>query len=348
MLKFAVIADVHLSYLEDTVQYKALEFACNSIMKSNANVVICIGDATAYGEIKPAEYFLRTMEALRLPQLRILGNSDMRTRENRRQMDILKTKKELKVSGYRFIGIDTAMEEISEEDFQLLDTSDENTIVFMHHPYCCLKEESAERVKQFLQVGNYKAFICGHLHYYEKQGKVYLVQALDPDKAIGEPPCVTYFTIDDEGNILVEHDYFEGKMPEELDKYLGLSCFQPEVDIPYAIEHSLRNLELRPSAVYFDREKLLDLIAEWRRKGGQYLSLHMPDFGYKEGIIGEKEWKDAISCANELCVDGVTVHVPLVSLQEMKAVAQPILLTFITQRIRELADTCKVGIENMI
>lgn len=347
MLKFAVIADIHLSYLTDTVQHKAFEFACEKIKNADVDAVVCLGDATAYGDVSAAEYFVEKMEALSLPQLRILGNSDVRNKETIKDIGRLVTEKELYISGYRLVGIDTSEETIKEEDRELLASSDEKTIVFMHHPYWCLKQQDAEMMQKFLDKGLFKALFCGHLHISETRGNVYLVQALDPDKAIGEPACVTYITVDDDGTITTEFDHFEAEMPEELDRYLGLSCFDPWTDIPYAIKHNLKNIELRPSAVELDRERLLTLVTEWRACGGCYLSLHMPDIGYKEGLIGVHEWEKAIDCAKTLCVDGITVHVPKASVRDMKGKAKQEIVHFVSQKVSELSPACKIGIENM-
>jgi len=136
-------------------------------------------------------------------------------------------------------------------------------------------------------------------------------------------------------------------MPEQIDEFLGLSCFKPEIDIPFAVENNIKNIELRPNAVYDDRESLIVHISEWRKKGGKYLSLHMPDFGYDEAITGAKEWQDAVQCANELGVDGITVHVPKTSVCNMQTDVAKILVDFLIDNIKKLPKNCVVGIENM-
>ena len=347
MIKFAVIADIHLTEWSDTVQYDSFSFALNSIKASKVDAVVCLGDVTAYGELSSANYFLERMKEINVPKLFILGNSDKRSKKTAKEINIFQTEKEMTIQQYRFIGINTSEEEISTEDAELLKTSDENTFVFMHHPpFWAMKPGSERILGDFQQNGKYKALIHGHMHYYEKKSAIYSIQALDPDKAIGEPPCVTYFTVDGD-EINTDYDYFDVSMPEGIDNFLGLSCFEPEIDIPYASENGLKNIELRPSAVYYDFEKLSKCVDIWRKKGGRYLSLHMPDFGYAGRLIGEKEWEDAIKIANALAVDGVTVHVPKASLKLMNTDARSVLLEFITKKIKELPKECKVGIENM-
>lgn len=347
MVKIAVIADIHLTYLKGTVQYDAFEFALAGIKKSQADMVVCLGDVTADGDVGAAKYFLKRMEEVDIPKLYILGNSDIRTKETVEEIKILQTNPQTEVGGVRCIGVNTSSGELSDDDIKLLQTSDKRTLVFMHHPHwCSMTEKGSASVKSFQENGNYLALIHGHMHYYEKNGNVYSVQALDPDKAIGEPPCVTYFIVDN-NEIRVEFDYFPSEMPVGMDEYLGLSCFCPETDIPFAVENQIMNIELRPSAVYDDYDKLSECVDLWRKNGGKYLSLHMPDFGYDGKIIGESKWDDAISFAKKIGVDGVTVHVPLVSLASMNAGADSVLTDFITNKIKQLPKNCTVGIENM-
>lgn len=347
MLKIAVVGDIHLTYLSGTVQYDAFEFALEKIKSSQSDVVVCLGDATANGDLDAANYFLNRMEEIKASKLFVLGNSDLRTKETVEAVKILQTDNEITIDGVRLIGINTSSGQISSSDKELLNSSDKNTIVFMHHPYWDgLAVESAEMIKKFQENGNYRALVHGHMHYFEKKENVYSIQALDPDKAIGEPPCVTYLIIDNE-EIRTEFDYFPAQMPENAEEYVGLSCFKPETDIPVAIENGIKNIELRPNAVYDDREKLKKLVSLWRKNGGKYLSLHMPDFGYDGQLIGEEEWEEAVKCALELSVDGVTVHVPKASLKSMRNGAEAILLQFLLDNIKKLPSDCVVGIENM-
>lgn len=348
MTKIAVIGDIHLTYLKESVQYEALEFALESIKKSQADIVVCLGDATADGDINAAKYFLERMSEINLPKLFVLGNSDLRTEATKNDVRILETEKELVADGVRCIGINTSAGHISSADAELLNSSDNETLVFMHHPYWDgMTQGAAAIIKNFQENGNYKALVHGHMHCFRKDNKVFSLQALDPDKAIGEPPCVTYLVIED-NTVNVEFDYFPVSMPENIDEFLGLSCFNPAIDIPYAAKNNIKNIELRPGAVYGDMAVLEQCIDEWRKSGGRYLSLHMPDFGYACGkMIGEKEWEDAVACAMRLGVDGITVHVPKVSVADMQCGAEELLLNFLVSQFSKLPANSCIGIENM-
>lgn len=347
MFKFAVIADLHLPKVADSVQHDALEFAVNSIKKSGAEAVVCLGDVTAFGEPEAAEDFQRKISETNLPILCTMGNADIRSDKASTICEIINAKSEMTVSGVRFIAVNTSDEEVSRQDEDLLSSSNERTIVIMHHPDWIMKKSGKQIIEKFRESGNYRLMLYGHIHEYKEEGKVYSIQALDPDKAIGTPPCVTYFTLD--GNeISVEFDYFPVEVPGDLEDYLGVQCYSPIDDISYMTENGIKNIEIRPSSVYDDRDKLKEEISKWRKGGGKYLSLHMPDFGYDEnGLTGVEKWNDAIDCAKDIGADGITAHVPMASVGIVRSGAFGDLVKFFAGKIKELPQTVSVGIENM-
>ena len=347
MFQFAVIADLHLPHVPDSVQHDALQFAIRSIKKSHAEALICLGDVTAFGETDAARCFQREISTLEIPVLCTMGNADIRSEKADEIAGILNVKKELTVSGVRFIAIDTSAEEVTKEEEALLSSSGEHDIVVMHHPDWIMKKSGKQIIENFRINGKYKAMLYGHIHEYKQADNIYSVQALDPDKAIGTAPCVTYFTLD-EDKITVDFDYFPFEIPGDLEDYLGVQCYFPEKDIPYMIQNQIQNIEIRPSSAYDNREQLKSLIADWRSNGGKYLSLHMPDFGYDEnGITGEDKWKDAIACALDIGANGITAHVPMASVSCVRSGALNILARFFADMISQLPEKCSIGIENM-
>lgn len=67
-IKIALLADLHLPFIESASQYKALEFAVDSINRNMPDVVVGLGDMTACGDINAAEYFLNEMRKIDLPK----------------------------------------------------------------------------------------------------------------------------------------------------------------------------------------------------------------------------------------------------------------------------------------
>lgn len=342
MIKLAIFADLHLSESENACQYAAFRFAVDSIKANSPDAVVFLGDALCSGDIKAAERFLSAMEEIKLPKLFILGNSDIRTPQTRNDVKMLETEKQINVGGVKLLGLNSSDQTLSAQDKALLTAADGETIVFMHHPP---KDMDCKELIES-KIPSIKALVYGHLHETAVNGNLYSVQALDPDKAIGEPPCVTYMVIED-GKIDLQFDYFPFKPFEEIEKYIGLSCFDLDA-IKFAAENGIKNIEMRPDFVEKSLDELQSVIEDWRKSGGKYLSLHLPDFGYADGVItGEKTFCKAIEAAKELGVNGVTVHVPKVEVGLMNGEIKNCLLNFICKEIQKLPETCAVGIENM-
>lgn len=348
MLKLAVLADLHLPEETNAVQYDAFAFALNSIRRRNIDCIVCLGDITACGNLGAARFFLEQMNTVNAQKLIVTGNSDIRTPETAETVKMLETNKTVMLGDYRLSGICTADGNINAADRRLLMQADSHTLIFMHHPGWELNEESAAFMKKWVRTGTYRMLGYGHMHFYSHDGNVYGFQALDPDKAIGSPPGVTYVNLE-ERDIRVEFDSFPCGLPADLKEYMGLSCFDVSEDIPFAAEYGIRNIELRPDAAEAEPEKLSRLILDWRRRGGKYLSLHMPDFGLddKNRSIGDEKWKKSIAAANALSVDGVTIHVPKVPVYKMKGQERLLVLKDAVSKIRQLPKSCAVGIENM-
>jgi len=346
MLKIALLGDLHLPFCENAVQYQALEFSIKSINENNPDVIVSLGDITACGDINAAEIFLAKMKLISKPRLMVLGNSDIRNKETLEKIKILEENYDINLRGIRLVGINNADGIIHSDDRKRLLSIDNNTILFMHRPQNDLVSESAEFFDKCCKENKPLAIVCGHLHFFKKIENNYLIQALDPDKAIGEPPCVTYMLIDGK-DISFEFDYFPFSLPTDIKDYLGLSCFNWFEDIPFAADNGIKNIELRPGVIRCDVDLLIEKIRYFREKGGNYVSLHMPDFGYNGEITGAYEWEEAIKLANILNVDGVTVHVPMASVEDMQGSAKKIILDFVCEKLSKLSSNCKIGIENM-
>ncbi len=346
MLKLAIIADLHLPETFGTVQYDAFEFALSSIKRNSPDCIVSLGDISAYGEIDPAEYFMERMDEINIPKLFIMGNSDIRTKENAEKMKFIETKKILDINGYRLIGLNTSDGSLSTDDKTLLGASDKKTLIFMHHPYEHMKSDSGVFVKGEIEKNRFLALFYGHMHYYERKDNVFSIQALDPDKAIGEPPCITYFNIDDD-NITVEFDHFPVKKQIDIEKYIGISCFDPINDLRYCADNNILNCELRPSVLKCPQNEIGDAIEYFRNHGGKYLSLHMPEIGYDGDLVGMDEFGRAIDFVLLHNISQITVHVPKATVSDVYSTGGDIIADYLYHKIKALPDSTVVGIENM-
>lgn len=348
MLKLAVLADIHLPSAENSVQADALGFAVESMEREKPDVIVCVGDITADGTPAVGELFQRKLAHLTQPRLIVLGNSDIRTPATRAQMEAFETPDTLNAGGIPFLGIHTASGTIPARDRARLLAAENGTVVILHHPPQSLRREDAEFLQRWLATDACRLLICGHWHEELRSGKILSVRALDPDKAIGGPPAVTYVTLDDAGGWEAETDFFPAAPPDGWRSLLGLSCFDAVGDIGFAAQQKIWNIELRPNAAAADRSALREALRRWRGEGGRYVSVHLPDYGWRDGSLsGALAFSDAIRFACDIGANGVTTHVPRASLDEMQTDARQVLLDFFTRNLRELPSDCAVGIENM-
>lgn len=346
-MRIAVLADVHLADAPDSVQEDALRFAADSIARHAPDGIVCLGDITAGGTPGAAQPYERLIGVLPLPAMTVLGNSDVRSPQYRAAMLRLESADEMRIGNIRFLGLHTADGTLTERDRARLLSSDADTVIVLHHPPQSLRADDAAFFARWRSGSEYRLILCGHLHEARREEKLLSVRALDPDKAIGSAPAVTYVSLEDDG-FSVSEDVFPDAPPAGWEKYLGLSCFDPVADVRCAEHERLLNLELRPNAVKADRAALREALLSWREAGGTYLSVHLPDYGLNGGTLrGFAEYRRAVEFAAQIGADGVTTHVPKASVGDMETDARARLLTAVGECLRALPASVAVGIENM-
>lgn len=217
----------------------------------------------------------------------------------------------------------------------------------MHHPIKELKSDHIERMHKWRENHGRTLLFYAHMHESAVEGNDICLQALDPDKAIGESPCLTYF--DTETKELRKACYF-CPVPRDFHGHFGISCYRPEEDIVFAIENRLKNLELRPDVANCDPENIKVLIGRWRACGGENLCIHLPDIAYAEGkVCPDQNLERLIDLAVVLKAERFTQHVPLVTVKTMKAepdVLQKIAI-FLAEKCNTLKNPVTIGIENI-
>ena len=138
----------------------------------------------------------------------------------------------------------------------VLEGARDGDIVFMHHPISSLRGESREKMLAWREAHPGTLLFYGHEHTSKREGNDICLQAMDPDKAIGESACITYY--DTETDTLTP-SYFFCPVPVDMHGYLGISCYRPEGDIELAVKRGLKYLELRKNALDRDPEALAAL-----------------------------------------------------------------------------------------
>lgn len=348
-MKICFMCDLHLPFDKNAMQYDALEWACCDILKSRADCVVVVGDYTANGELFPLDWFNEKMKSLNAPVVMIPGNSDMRTPENVEAFDKTASPVVNKIGDCTIIAINDSRGKFDDSVLDVIENADKNTIVITHHPYYQIFSEKGNGLVKWREKHPEVRMFYGHLHESKRVNNDISLQALDPDKAIGENPCITYY--DTETDSLCK-SYYYCPVPQDFYEYIGISCFNPIQDINYAIEKGIKYIELRPAAAKFckeERKALINAIEKWRSVGGKGLSLHAPGVSYVDGKVGDRdEWEKFIQLANDTKCDRITLHVPNVSLYTAtKENALEPISDFVKEMLSFIHEGCVIGVENM-
>ena len=346
-MNICFFCDLHLSTVKGAPQYSALEWAISDMKSRDTDLAIYVGDVTSDGNRDVYYSFIERMNDSGLDYLFIPGNSDVRDERFcdelvRLSSDVVNVR-----SGVKIYAVNDATGYVDDETLNILDASEDGGIVFMHHPVHAHPEKIRTRLEHFKETHPNSRIFFGHVHrFYEKENDVSL-QALDPDKAIGECPCITYYDTDSRD---ITRSYFDCPVPDDIYDYIGISSYRPEEHILLATERDIRYLELRPNVASMDEERLLELISGWRRAGGEHLSIHLPEIGYADGeVITEKSLDRLIYLADLLGADRFTQHVPRVSVKAVRenneclsAIAEAL-----GKKLDKITREIVVGVENM-
>ena len=346
-MKICFMCDLHLSFEESALQYKVLEWAMEDIKKKQPGCIIYAGDVTGDGNLTVYEKFIVRMNDLGIPFLYIPGNSDLRCNETKTVIAHKASPCRNEVEGIEIIALNDCERTISEQEYAVLSEVTDATIVFLHHPITALKDGHAERMQEWREKYKGTMLFYGHLHKSAVENNSVSLQALDPDKAIGECPCLTYY---DTSTRQLRKDYYFCPVPKDIYSRFGVSCYRVDSDIEFAIANGLKNLELRPSAANCDFIHLKALIEKWRAAGGQDLSIHLPDIHYSEGVVCPNEKLDRLMELAELIhADRFTQHVPVVSVQVTKDDKECLskIAQYLADKLNALQHAVVVGVENM-
>ena len=273
-MKICFMCDLHLPFDKNALQYSVLEWAIADVMKKQPDCIAFCGDATCDGNEAVYDFFIGAVKKTGIPFLYIPGNSDLRALESRENIRSKASACKTMINDTSIYALNDCDGSISDDQLQMLEHSRDNDIVFMHHP---LKSHNAETVDKLLKwrESHEKTMVFfGHLQSSFIDENSVSLQAMDPDKSIGESPCITYYETDTKE---IKKAHYFSPVPTDLYQYFGISCYDPIEQIQFATRNNLKHLELRPNCSGEDINELESLIHTWRYSGGEGLSLHLPD-----------------------------------------------------------------------
>jgi hypothetical protein len=314
---------------------------------SRPDGIAFVGDATCDGDEAVYDWFLQTVGSLGIPVVYIPGNSDLRRMESRESIRRKASPCMNRLGDVVIYAINDSDGRISEEQLGYLEQADARDVVLMHHPLAEHRDGAAEALSEWRLRHPEVTVFYGHLHEFWDGGATVCLPAMDPDKSIGEAPCLVYYDTDTRG---IRRCHYPVSVPEDLAEYFGISCRKPCEQVAFARERGLRYLELRTNCAGADPDALEAQVAAWRREGGVELSIHLPDVGYENGaVVFEEPYDDLLALAIRLKAVRLTQHVPKVS---VGAVARdPAMLDriceAIAERLARIPYPVTVGVENM-
>jgi len=344
-MKICFMCDLHLPFDTRALQYRVLDWAVGDIAKKAPDCIAFAGDVTCDGGEEAYRYFLQHIDALEIPFLYIPGNSDLRCKETADTLKSMASRKTIELFGKRIFAINDCDRTVSKEMLGVLDGARRGDIVFMHHPPKSLRGESGERLAAWRRAHADTLLFYGHKHLFAREDNDICLQAMDPDKSIGESACITYYDTDTD---TLTPSYFFCPVPVDMHGYLGISCYRPEGDIELAIKRGLKYLELRKNVLDKDVDSLAALLAEWRRAGGIGLSLHLPDIGFEDGLVlPDKRLDEYLALIPRLGIDRVTQHVPKLPVGQASSEVLAEIAVFLGEKLNALPCDIVVGVENM-
>ena len=346
ILKICFMCDLHLPFDKNALQYDVLKWAISDITLKNPDCIVFAGDVTCDGNIDVYNFFIERMKSLKIPFLFIPGNSDLRCQESYGKIKKTCSACENNFGDIKIFAVNDSDGNISDEQFELIHKADKYSIVFMHHPIKSLSSESCEKMSAWRKHHKDTMLFYGHLHETKIENNSISLQAMDPDKAIGECPCITYYCTDTKQ---LHQEYYSSPVPKNFNKYFGVSCYDTIGHINFCTENSLNNLELRPNCIFANQTELSDCIAMGRKNGGENLCIHLPDVVYSDGKAETKNIDQFIELANLLHADRLTQHVPCVSVGVVKA--NPLVLenicNYLAKKFNAIDHKVVIGVENM-
>ncbi|MBE6601541.1 MAG: hypothetical protein E7637_03415 [Ruminococcaceae bacterium] len=349
----AILCDMHLSADTNSSQYAFFLRAVESIRRRGITRIFTLGDLTAFGDPLAWDLYL---DAVRdFEHLEILGNADVRNPHTVALLESRVKNSETQIGERRVVGIQTPCGEIADADWARLELLHDGDVILLHYYLDALKEPSRTRFFELIE-SRALTVLHGHKHLDMDdtvgRSRVLGFRGLDPDKAIGGYPSVVYVSFGETVECEREELSLDPQLLHDVSRFFGISCLHLYEDLQYAIDRNIRYAELRCDKKSFACEPaLIELIEEWRRVTGGFLSVHMPNLSLKDGVLtGGDRFREVLDFALLVKADHLTVHPPRRT--SRRAVLDDSacfdeFLSYYVEAVRKLPRNVTVGIENL-
>lgn len=327
----ALMADNHLPSVSGTAQEACLDWALEALRTRRPDLLVVAGDVTAAGSPEAATTFRSKLDRSGLSYLITPGNSDLRNPPQRSTvLAALETASVLDHRECRVVLVDTAEGGVTPEARLALTQADHGLgdralVVVTHCPPESLVPESRQWFEAWAQQVRPSLVLAAHTHR-DRQchwagTTLHVVRGVDPDKAIGGPPALVMFELQEgawrRSDLCFPDGTADGWSSAESEDFgamLGLACSRDVCGgLLRAAAEKVPCMELRAKAAAAELEGLCDALEAWRASDGRYLSWHMPDVPWTEDGAPSDElatWRDLLRLGLERGLQALTVHVP--------------------------------------
>lgn len=342
-MKLCFMCDLHLPFDKNALQYDVLNWVISNIEENKPQGIVFAGDVTCDGNEKVYDEFIAKISSLEIPFFYIPGNSDLRLKTSKESIKNKASNFENLLGGTKIFALNDCEASISNEQYKAMEKADKNSVVFMHHPV----KYYGKKMQDWCDSHKETTLFYGHLHYFEKDKNTVSLPALDPDKSIGEPPCLVYF---DTKTKEITKSHYSAFVPEDFKDYFGISCYNTIKQIEFAAKNKLKFVEIRPNILDVDENELLKTVEIWRNSGGEQLSLHLPDVWWdnaKKTVSGQNE--AYVELIKKLKVNRVTQHVPQISVKSAREEEDALdkICDYVAKSLESVPFEITVGVENM-
>jgi len=365
---FALLADLHLSDLPTTSTYHALQWAIGLVERERPEFLAVAGDVTTYGTGRSTALFLAALRQVQVPVFFTPGNAERRSPEALSLLgDLLQPGRRLGVlDDLLAVFPDTSTGSLPAAEREWLEravaehAAAPRRIVVTHYPLKRLGPESRTWLERWLAQNRVELLAAGHTHVHSVRdvgGCVEVVtRGLDPDKAIGDLPGISFFTSSRPGKwteAFRPWRFGVELLPADLPAHVspvGWSIHGDPVEAAgETLDLGLSCLELRPRDLDFPDRELAAALQRLRDSGPLFLSYHLPSLRWDEDsgrIEGEERLKAHLERALAAGVDSLTVHVPQAPARQMEADGSPTALygEFVERYARLFTGPARVGV----
>lgn len=310
-MKYAILADLHLSDTRGTSQELILDWAIETAKSHSVSALVGAGDLTNRGSFPASQTLYKKLNDSGLPFYLSPGNAELRSAEDlERSAELLRTAQEAE----GLILLDSSRMKLSEESRALLAKSTQKGLIAVTHcPPETLPEEDQKFINKAINNGKIRKVYAGHKHFDSNCETLRLLRGLDPDKSSGGAPALLIVDTESKEELELVYKYADAAKwsREEKDKFmknLGIAgMWIPAETFLFAAENNIELIELR----FVEEPDYLEELKLWREKvpAGK-LSLHLPEYHPDEK--NEDRLKFAVQQAISLGCYRVTFHTPKV------------------------------------